>query len=118
MKDIPNLEFLSKLFPLSHDHKDKRIMTEKIKRHIEPTLDLNEMETPNMAKILEILSMRHLELLSQRLSGAEQREYETALFDMRSNSVSMNRVKEAEAVVMKTAARFGKALIFGDQLTV
>ena len=38
MKDIPNFEFLSNIFPQSHSHKDKRIMKEKIKRHIEPTL--------------------------------------------------------------------------------
>ena len=71
-----------------------------------------------MVRILEILSKRHLELLSQRLTGEEQTEYKKALYDMRSNSVSMERVREAEAIVMKTANRFGKVLIFGDQLTV
>ena len=80
VSDVPGLEVLAKIYPLQHEHKFKNLMKEKILRHIEPTIDLSEMETANMVKILETLSLRYLELLSQRLSGDEKSEYARALF--------------------------------------
>ena len=93
-------------------------MREKIYRHIETTIDLNEMQTSNMVQILEQLSMRYLELLSERLEDHEKSEYSRALFDSRSGNVSYERLLEAEQLVMETVERFGKLIIFGDQLTV
>ena len=118
VSDVPGLEVLGKIYPLHHDHKFKNLMKEKILRHIEPSIDLSEMETANMVKILETLSLRYLELLSQRLSGNEKSEYARALFDMRSGKVSSERLTEAETTVMRTVEKFGKLIIFGDQLTV
>ena len=37
---------------------------------------------------------------------------------MRSGKVSSERLTEAETTVMKTVEKFGKLIIFGDQLTV
>ena len=93
-------------------------MKEKITRHIEPTIDLSEMETGNMVKILEILSMRYLELLAERLEDKEKEEYTKAVFDMRSGDVSYERILEAQKCVMKVVEEFGKLLLIGDQLTV
>ena len=93
-------------------------MNKKIYRHIEPTIDLNEMQTSNMVQILEQISMRYLELISERLEGHAKSEYNRALFDSRSGNVSYERLTEAEQIVMETVERFGKLIIFGDQLTV
>ena len=118
MSDVPGLEILAQIYPREHDHEFKDLMKEKILRHTEPTIDLSEMETANMVKILEALSLRYLELLSERLTGREKSEYSRALFDMRSGKVSSDRLTEAEQTVMRTVERFGKLIIFGDQLTV
>ena len=93
-------------------------MKEKITRHIEPTIDLSEMETGNMVKILEMLSMKYLELLVERLEGEEKEEYKKAVFDMRSMERSEEEIKEAEKCVMRVVEKFGKLLLIGDQLTV
>ena len=104
--------------PLNHEHKDQEIMSQKVKRHIEPPIDLSEMETSNMVKILEILIMRWLKLLAEKLEGSEKEIYCKALFDMRSPDVDESRLREAEAFVMKIVDYFGKLILIGDQLTV
>ena len=76
------------------------------------------METGNMVKILEILSMRYLELLAERLEDEAKEEYTKAVFDMRSGDVSYERILEAQKCVMKVVEKFGKLLLIGDQLTV
>ena len=93
-------------------------MNQKVIRHIEPTVDLSEMETSNMITILEIMSMKYLELLAERLDGETETSYEKAVFDMRSKNVGLDRIKEAEQIVMEIVDQFGKLVIFGDQLTV
>ena len=93
-------------------------MTEKVKKHTEPTIDLSEMETGNMVQILEILSMRYLELLVEKLDDTQKQIYSQALFDMRSGKVTAQELYEAEKKVMEIVNRFGKLIIFGDQLTV
>ena len=89
-------------------------MKEKITRHIEPTIDLSEMETGNMVKILEMLSMKYLELLVERLEGEENEKYKKAVFDMRSMERSEEEIKEAEKCVMRVVEKFGKLLLIGD----
>ena len=118
MKDIPELSFISKLFPVSHNHKDKDFMKERITRFIQPTIDKSEMETTNMIEIIEETNMQYLKLLSQRLDGSDKKDYEQALFDMRSANVSSERLKEAELKVTDIVKRFGKQIVLGDQLTV
>ena len=93
-------------------------MNQKIVRHIEPTIDLSEMETSNMVTILETMSMKYLELLAERLEGDTKTSYEKALFDMRSKKVGLERIQEAEKTVMEIVDNFGKLVIIGDQLTV
>ena len=61
-KDIHGYEILSKIFPLDHDHEFREPMQKKTIKHIETTIDLSEMETANMVRILEMLSLRYLEL--------------------------------------------------------
>ena len=68
MSDVPGLEILAQIYPRQDDHEFKDLMKEKILRHTEPTIDLSEMETANMVKIFEALSLRYLELLSERLT--------------------------------------------------
>ena len=93
-------------------------MSQKIFKHIEPTIDLSEMETSNMVKILEIFSMRYLEMLVEKLEQHERTLYSNALFDMRSETVSWDRLCEAQEYVMNVVQKFGKLILFGDQLTV
>ena len=93
-------------------------MSQKVFKHIEPTIDLSEMETGNMVKILEILSTRYLEMLVEKLEDQEKELYSNALFDMRSETVTWARICEAQEYVMNTVQKFGKLVLFGDQLTV
>ena len=46
---IPGYEIVSKILPLEHNHRFKEQMKEKTFRHIEPTIDLSEMETSSLA---------------------------------------------------------------------
>ena len=117
-KEIPGYDILSKIYPLDHEHEFREKMQRKTIRHIEPIIDLSEMETANMVRILELLSMRYLELLSEKLEGLEKEIYTRALLDMRAGDSSPERVKEAEVDVMKIVDRYGKLLVIGDQLTV
>ena len=117
-KSIPGYEVLSKIYPKAHGHKNESVMNQKVKRHIEPPIDLSEMETANMVRILEKLSMRYLELIAEKLEGFEKKTYSDALFDMRSGNSCAERLEEAEAYVMDIVMRFGKLLLLGDQLTV
>ena len=93
-------------------------MKKKTFRHIEPTIDLSEMETSNMIKILERLQNRWLELMAEKLEGQEKELYSKAFYDMRSGDVDFERLREAEDRVMNVVEKFGKLIIFGDQLTV
>ena len=93
-------------------------MNQKVKKHIEPTIDLSEMETGNMVQILELLSKRFLELLVEKLDEPQKQIYSQALFDMRSGKVTVEELRSAEKKVMDVVNRFGKLILFGDQLTV
>ena len=109
---------ISKIFPTNHAHKFSDIMKKKTFRHIEPCIDLSEMETANMVIILELVQNRYLELLAERLNEDEKNTYMKAYFDTRSGEVDFNRLREAEDIVMNIVERFGKLIVFGDQLTV
>ena len=93
-------------------------MKRKTHTHIEPVIDLSEMETSNMVNILQQLSKRYLELLCEKLSGNEKLIFMNAVHDMRSGNVSLQRLREAEMCVMDAVTKYGKLLIIGDQLTV
>ena len=109
---------LSKIFPTKHAHGFDDVMKEKITRHIEPTIDLSEMETGNMVKILEKLSMRYLELLVERLDDQEKEDYMNSVVAMRSGEISLENLRKAEKCVMSVGEKFGKPFLIGDQLTV
>ena len=115
---MPGLEVISKILPESYGHKNQQQMNQKVKKHIEPTIDLSEMETGNMVQILELLSMRFLELLVEKLNEPEKQIYSQALFDMRSGKVTLEELRLAEKKVMNVVNKFGKLILFGDQLTV
>ena len=93
-------------------------MNQKTYRHIEPCIDLSEMETANMVKILELIQNRWLELLAERLNHDEKDIYMKAFFDTRSGEADLDRLREAEDIVMDVVEKFGKLIVFGDQLTV
>ena len=116
--DIPDFKVLSKLFPMNHDHEFSEVMKQKTLTHIEPVIDLSEMETANMVNILQQLSTRYLELLCEKLSGDHKESFMNAVHDMRSGNVSLERLREAEKCVMDVVMEYGKLLIIGDQLTV
>ena len=116
--DIPDLELVSQIFPTNHDHKYSDAMKKKTYHHIEPSIDLSEMETANMVKILEHLQHRFLELIAERLEDKEKEVYKKAYFETRSGEVEFDRMREAEDIVMDVVERFGKLVVSGDQLTV
>ena len=116
--DIPGYAVLSKVFPLAHPHRFRDLMKMKVKRHIESTIPLSEMETSNMVRILLVNQKRYLELLSEKLEGEDKATYTNALFDIRSESVSLTRFQEAETQVWEVVNKYGKLLLIGDQLTV
>ena len=93
-------------------------MKEKIKSHIQPCIDLSEMETANMIKILEKLSMTYLKLLAEKLEAKEKEDYSQALFDIRNPEIDNDCLRQAERVVMTVVEKHGKLLLVGDQLTV
>ena len=93
-------------------------MREKVTRHIESTIELSEMETGNMVRILELVQMRFLELLVAKLDDGDKEIYIKALFDIRSGDVRGTRFEEAKGEVMNVVERFGKLILIGDQLTV
>ena len=76
------------------------------------------METANMVKILELIQNRWLELLAERLTEDEKDTHMKAYFDTRSGVVDLERLREAEDIVMDVVGKFGKLIVFGDQLTV
>ena len=80
-------------------------MNQKVQRHIEPLIDLSEIETSNMVIILEKLSMRYLELLVENLEGHNRKMYSDGLFDMRSRNTCGNRLEQAEEYVMGVVER-------------
>ena len=45
---IPGCDVFSNIFPSNHDHSFKDIMSKKVKRHIENTIDKSEMDTANI----------------------------------------------------------------------
>ena len=52
------------------------------------------------------------------MEGPEREAYERALFEMRLSCFTMDEVRSREQVVNKAVDKFGKLLLFGDQLTV
>ena len=70
-------------------------MNQKTIRHIEPSIDLSEMETGNMISILKINQTKYLNLLSERLDGESKRSYERALFEMRRTDIGLDKIEKA-----------------------
>ena len=115
---IAGFEILNKVFPSHHEHQLRDAMTKKTICHIEPTINFSEMDTSNMVIILEKIQYRWLELMAEKLDEKHKEIYSKAFFDMRSPDVDFERLREAEDTVMDIVEKFGKLVVFGDQLTV
>jgi hypothetical protein len=114
----PGLQWLAARLPRAHDHPHREAAKMKSDVHIECTINLSEMETENMCAIVEKILWRYLSLLTERLEGPEREDYSAALLAMRREGVQKAELRAAEAVVDAVVLRFGRLILWGDQLTV
>ena len=118
-KQIPGLEWISKVLPKSHSHPHKGTANIKSSIHLEPTINLSEMDHHSMTVILETLLMKRLHCLNERLDTKEMQEvYTAALFTIRRVGATEPQLREAEEVIDRVVQRYGKLILWGDQLTV
>jgi hypothetical protein len=115
---LPSLEWIGKVFPKSHEHPHKATASVKSSLHVEPTLNMSEMDHSSMLVILDTLLMKRLSLLAQRLEGEEKEVYSAALLNVKSVGATNQELKDAEAIINAVVDRFGGMLAWGDQLTV
>ena len=115
---IPSLKWTADVLPLSHDHPYKYMTKQKSEIHVECTINLSEMETDNMVEILAILQWKYLCLLHQRLPEEEKEQYSQALRMIRQEGVGVDELRAAEAVVDRVVHRFGRLILWDDQLTI
>jgi hypothetical protein len=114
----PGLEWLAERLPRAHGHPHREAAEIKSEVHIECTINLSEMETSNMCVILETILWRYLSLLTERLEGPEREAYSAALMAMRREGVQEAELRAAEKVVDTVVQRYGRLILWGDQLTV
>ena len=78
-EELPGLEWIGKVLPKSHEHPHKETASVKSSLHLEPTMNMSEMEHSNMLVILDTLLVKRLSLLAQHLEGEEKQDYSVAL---------------------------------------
>ena len=117
--DVPGLEWISEILPKSHDHPHKATAGIKSSIHVEPTINLSEMDHHNMIVILETLLRKRLYCLNEHLETKEEKEnYTKALFTIQRVGATEEELREAENIIDRVVDRFGKMILWGDQLTV
>lgn len=117
--DVPGLEWISEILPKSHDHPHKATAGIKSSIHVEPTINLSEMDHHNMIVILETLLRKRLYCLNEHLETNEEKEnYTKALFTIQRVGATEEELREAENIIDRVVDRFGKMILWGDQLTV
>ena len=117
-EELPGLQWVGQVLPKSHDHRHKETASVKSSLHVEPTLNMSEMEHANMLVILDTLLVKRLSLLAQRLEGEEKQVYSAALLKVQSVASTDDELKNAEATINSIVDRFGGLIVWGDQLTV
>lgn len=115
---IPDCEWMLDHLPTHHDHDFKEVGETETEYFVQCVLNLDEMVGQNMNVILETILWRFLFLLGHRLQEDEKQKYWAAMVTMRRPGIEPEELEEAEKTVDSVVLRFGKCIIYGDQLSV
>ena len=114
--EVKEFKWVKEFFEKHHEHKHTNTASSRSTIHIDPPMALDEKKTTDMTLILESFVDRYLNLLAERLSGAEKEKFIKNKRIVKEWNGSEPDLRCAEAHLLEVANQFGFLIIHGDLL--